>query len=284
MNQASKIKPQQWKAMEGAVTSVKETSSSGGFGIIQRFMESLNVLQNVFKPLQTLFDIFSKQLAAKLQPTVERLFEVFLNPKMIEVMMSLADIIIAVVEPAFMLLANIFQYLIDSGFIQGLINIFTWFGNALSVLFNSVIEPIFKGFIVVWNWFAAGLKWVWDNALAPVFNTVVTVFKAVANSIIVLINGIIAGINWFIPGSKNDLNYIPLLDLGGVIAQSGLVYASKGETFLGVGAAEQINKEKLGLTPKKGKPQIQEVHIHIGQNYGDSKTLAKDVASALWGL
>lgn len=263
----SKIKASSLKLLKGVFQGFKQAFSIDTILGLINFQELLKVMGDVVAPINALLGIFVGQMRAELQPVIERLWEIFMDPRMIDMTGQLARLLIAFLVPGLELFMGIMNLLLDSGVIEGITTVLGFMADALIFLTNAIMDPAFwtglgqmvVGFFVglgVWIWdglvavgqfFLDFFVWlgttIWDGLVAAgqffldffiwLGETIWDGFKAVLNIFIGLINWIIDGLNaldvldWF-----TDIPQIPLLQQQGVVRQTGVAVVDKGEAVV----------------------------------------------------
>ncbi|MHC5057904.1 MAG: hypothetical protein ACYTKD_24830 [Planctomycetota bacterium] len=265
------------KTFEGFKKAGKAVKSlgSGLFGIISQFVDFgsiLKVLEPIFAPINALLDIFAGTISQTIQPVIQELFEVFMDPQIIEIMTLLAQIFGQVLVAAIRIVIAVVKKLQEIGVFDFLIAILTavvegvtWFADNLDIVWNAIVIgftavvdffiAIGDFFIAVWEGIVSAFETVvnffidiWEGVLAffsgvvkffdMIWKAIVSGFFAFVNFFIGIINGVIDLLNALdFADVFEDIPRISTLSLptaqtGGFVKQGGAVIVHPNERIL----------------------------------------------------
>jgi len=226
MQALSKVKAKSWKAMQGAMQEVKAAASP-----MNSMRASLSFISPVMKVFATIFKLLGASIAVASLDAMKALLTLLTDPATIEGTQELGKLIGEVIIPV----------------IQALTLVFTALGPGIVAVTNFFNEN--KVALEILKWTIAPLANLlllltknWDGVLIGL--------KAIGNGFIIMINGIIDGINFIMNAITltfwDDIHKIPLLHHGiDYVPRTGPYILEKGETVIKAG---------------KGRGEI---HVHI---------------------
>jgi hypothetical protein len=223
----AKTKKASWKAMEGAMTSVK-----GAAGPMGSIANSFKVFAPIVKTVNALFKVLGASILKTLMPALIPLLAMLTSPVMLALMEDIGKIIGVVLIPIFGILTTVLK--IVAPILKQVTQFFLENEWALKALI-LVLSPLL--FIL------KNLTGIWDF--------VCTSLKTVGNAFIWFINMVIGGINILMNaitfGLWGDIPKIPSLQFGiDSVPRTGPYLLHKDETVISAG--------------KRAKGEI---HVHI---------------------
>jgi hypothetical protein len=244
-------------------------------GFIMQFINFGSILQAlgpIFAPINALLDIFAGTISQTIQPVIQELFEVFMDPQIIEIMTLLAQIFGQVLVAAIRIVIAVVKKLQEIGVFDFLIAILTavvegvtWFADNLDIVWNAIVIgftavvdffiAIGDFFIAVWEGIVSAFETVvnffidiWEGVLAffsgvvkffdMIWKAIVSGFFAFVNFFIGIINGVIDLLNAldfadvFEDIPRISMLSLPTAEVGGFVKEGGAVIVHDNERIL----------------------------------------------------
>jgi hypothetical protein len=206
------------------------------------FSSVMQAFAPIMEPINTLLKIFAGEILKGLQPVITELFDVLLDPEIIEIMKLLGQIVAQVLVAGLRILiaiinelkaAGVFQFIIDvlTGAVEGV----TWFAENLDIVWAAIVEGfmfiidffimIGDSFIAAWDTIITAfqlagqtLSDIWD-AIVMAFATVGVLLQAAWDTAVVPVWDAIVGVfNWFGNQMSNIWNNIIMPAWDAIIA------------------------------------------------------------------
>jgi len=135
-----------WKGMKKAFDSIKNAFSIDTLLSMIEFNRILEAVQFIMAPFNALLGVFVAQLQAGLAPVISKLFEVMLDPRMIELTGALAELIIAFLVPALEIFIGVMNFLLDSGVIGAITEGIKFLANAMTFAWD-LLKVVWDGIV-----------------------------------------------------------------------------------------------------------------------------------------